>query len=75
VRALAVELGYGERQLRRRTMQHFGLSPSALILQRRLTKGRELILARRYESKAEVAHAVGLSPGYFTRRYRTAYPD
>ena len=75
VRALASELGYGERQLRRRTMQHYGLTPSALILQRRLAKARELILAKRHESKAEVAHAVGLSPGYFTRRYRSAYPN
>ena len=73
VSALAKELSYSERQLQRRVREHFGLSPSEFLLERRLTKGRELVTEGRYGTLAEVAHAVGLSPGYFSRRFRRAF--
>lgn len=72
---LAKTLAYSPRQLQRRVREHFGLSPSALLLQRRLERGRELLTAGPYETTAEVAHAIGLSPGYFSRRYRRMYHD
>ncbi|PXA05020.1 hypothetical protein DDZ13_03390 [Coraliomargarita sinensis] len=50
------------------------MTPSALILTRRLEKGREFLAGGHYETMAEVAHQVGLSPHYFSRRYRRAYP-
>jgi PAS domain S-box-containing protein len=75
VKGLAEALGYSERQLLRRVMQHAGLKPSALILQRRLERAHELIQAKRYDTLAEVAHAVCLSPGYFSRRYRRTYGE
>jgi len=75
VKQLADLIGYSERQLLRRVMQHAGLKPSALILQRRLERAHELILSKRYETMAEVAHAVCLSPGYFSRRYRSVYGE
>lgn len=75
VTELARHLGYSERQLRRRVIEHFGMKPSALLLQRRLACARDLITKHRYETLAEVAHTVGLSPGYFSRRYRRAYPN
>lgn len=70
---LARRLAYSSRQLQRRVREHFGLSPSALLLQRRLEAAREHIKAGRFETTAEVSHAVGLSPGYFSRRYRRAF--
>lgn len=70
----ADELSYSSRQLQRLVREHFGLSPSAFLLRRRLELGRELIGDGRHETMAEVAHAVGLSPGYFSRRYRRMYP-
>jgi hypothetical protein len=44
-----------------------------LLLERRLKRAHGFVLERRVETLAEVAHAVGLSPGYFSRRYRQAY--
>lgn len=73
VEELAKQLGYSTRQLRRRVVAIFGLSPAALLLKRRLEKAHELIQARRFSTVAEVAHAVGQSPTYFSRRYRQAY--
>lgn len=75
VKQLAEALGYSERQLLRRVMQHAGVKPSELILQKRLERAHELIEAKRYDTLAEVAYAVCLSPGYFSRRYRRAYGD
>lgn len=75
VSTLAQKLAYSPRQLQRRIREHFGLSPSALLLQRRLETGREYFTTGPYETLAEVAHAVGLSPGYFSRRYRRMYPE
>ncbi len=74
VMALSQELGYSSRQLRRRVREHYGQSPAELLLRRRLERGRELIATGRYSTRAEVAHAVGMSPGYFSRRYRRAFP-
>lgn len=73
VAALAKSLGYSSRQLRRRVLAACGLAPATLLLQRRLERGHELVEARRYATVAEVAHAVGLSPTYFSRRYRQVY--
>jgi len=67
---LARAMGYSSRQLQRRVLVHYEITPAALLLERRLARARELIAARRHETLAEVAHAVGLSPGYFSRRYR-----
>ena len=75
VKKLAEMLGYSERQLLRRVMQHAGEKPSALILSRRLERAHGLIESKRYETLAEVAHAVGLSPGYFSRCYRRMLSD
>ncbi len=75
VAALAGRLGHSPRQLRRRVREHYGRSPAELILRRRLERGRELLATGRYATRAEVAHAVGLSPGYFSRRYRRAFPE
>ncbi len=72
---LAQKLSYSPRQLQRRVREHFGMSPSALLLQRRLERGRHLLCSGSHETLAEVAHAVGLSPGYFSRRYRRTYRD
>ncbi len=73
VSELARQLGYSNRQFRRRVVEHFGKTPSALLLEFRLRLGHELIESKRYETVAEVAHAIGLSPRYFSRRYRHAY--
>ncbi len=73
VEALARAVGYSPRQLRRRVVERHGVSPAALLLARRLSRARELIEAKRFETMAQVAHAVGLSPGYFSRRYRQAF--
>jgi PAS domain S-box-containing protein len=70
---LARKMGYSGRQLRRRTLSVHGQTPVALLLGRRLQRARELIDEGRYETVAEIAHAVGLSPGYFSRRYRNAF--
>ena len=75
VEALAVKLAYSSRQLQRRVREHFGLSPSAFLLRRRLERAREYVAAGRFETTAEVAHAVGLSPGYFSRRYRRMFDE
>jgi PAS domain S-box-containing protein len=75
VGALASELGLSPRQLQRRVRERYGRTPSALILNRRLAKGRELLTGGHYATLAEVAYQVGLSPTYFSRRYRRAYPD
>jgi CheY-like chemotaxis protein len=73
VTALAGKLGYSGRQLRRRIVAAYRLVPAALLLQRRLERAHALIEARRHATVAEVAYAVGLSPTYFSRRYRQAY--
>ena len=73
VKILAIQLGYSERQLLRRVMQTFGIKPSALILKRRLERAHSLLTSNRLETVIEVANAVGLSPGYFSRRYRREY--
>lgn len=75
VEAWARAVGYSPRQLRRRVVERHGVSPAALLLARRLGRAKELIEAGRYETMAQVAHAVGLSPGYFSRRYRQAFGD
>ena len=73
VEMLAKQLGYSSRQLRRRIVATYKMAPAALLLQRRLEQAHALIEARRFSTVAEVAHAVGLSPTYFSRRYRQAY--
>ena len=73
VEELARQLGYSSRQLRRRMLALCGTTPAAWLLQARLKAGHEMIGARRFTTVAEVAHAVGLSPTYFSRRYRQAY--
>jgi len=73
VKILATELGYSERQLLRRVMQAYGMKPSALILKRRLERAHALFTSKRFETISELAGAVGLSPGYFSRRYRREY--
>lgn len=73
VEALARELGYSSRQLRRRVLALCGTTPAAVLLKVRLEVAHELITGRRFGTVAEVAHAVGLSPTYFSRRYRQAY--
>lgn len=73
VTALAGKLGYSGRQLRRRIIAAYRLVPAALLLQRRLERAHALIEGRRHATVAEVAHVVGLSPTYFSRRYRQAY--
>ncbi len=73
VEQLAKELGYSSRQLRRRVLESYGLSPTALLLKHRLQTAHDMIGERRYGTVAEVASAVGLSPTYFSRRYRQAY--
>ena len=73
VEALARKIGYSPRQLRRRIVGLHDVSPAAFLLARRLARANELIEARRFETVAEVAGAVGLSPGYFSRRYRQAF--
>ena len=75
VTVLARKLAYSPRQLQRRVREHFGLSPSALILKRRMKQGRDLLREGRFDTMAEVAHAIGLSPGYFSRRYRRTFAD
>lgn len=70
---LARGMGYSSRQLRRRVIELYRMTPAALLLDRRLKKARELIDQKRFETVAQVAYAVGLSPGYFSRRYRHAY--
>ena len=74
VETLARRMGYSCRQLGRRVLELMATTPEAFILGRRLRRARELITERRFETQAEVAHAVGLSPGYFSRRYRQAFP-
>jgi len=73
VKALSGQLGYSKRQLLRRVMHSFGMKPSELILQRRLECAHEFLRGKHYETVAELAHAVGLSSGYFSRRYRRKY--
>lgn len=73
VEELSRQLGYSSRQLRRRVIAIFGMSPAALLLKRRMETAHELVRQRRHSTVAEVAHAVGLSPTYFSRRYRQAY--
>ncbi|TVP81828.1 MAG: response regulator [Puniceicoccaceae bacterium] len=73
VTELARQLGYSVRQLRRRVAEYFGQTPSALLLAERLRFAHELIHTQRCETVAEVAHAIGLSPRYFSRRYRHAF--
>ena len=73
VDALSRRLGYSSRQLRRRVLEWQGATTEAVILDRRLRRARQLIEDRRFETVAQVAHAVGLSAGYFSRRYRQVY--
>lgn len=73
VEELARMSGLSARQLRRRVLAHFDEVPAALLISRRLQRAHALILERRYSTISEVAHAVGLSPGYFSRRYRKVY--
>jgi DNA-binding response OmpR family regulator len=73
VEALARQVGYSSRQLRRRVLAVGGATPAALLLKARLEAAHALIGSRRFTTVAEVAHAVGLSPTYFSRRYRQAY--
>lgn len=75
VAELARALSYSQRQLQRRVREHYGLPPTTLILARRLARGRELLTGGHTETVAEAAHATGLSPAYFSRRYRRAYPE
>lgn len=75
VAMLSQKLGYSSRQLQRKVREHFGQSPCNLLLARRLERGRELLTSGHYATVAEVAHAVGLSPTYFSRRYRKAFGD
>jgi len=70
---LAKQLGYSSRQLRRRILSSHGMTPAAYLLKHRLGNAHIMIQERRYGTVAEVAAAVGLSPTYFSRRYRQAY--
>lgn len=73
VEELARGMGYSPRQLRRRVLERFQMTPVALLLSRRLKRAEELIEQKRFETISQVAHAVGLSPCYFSRRYRHAF--
>lgn len=75
VEALAHAIGYSPRQLRRRVAECFGVSPALWLLGRRMARAKVLMDARKFETRAEVAHAVGLSPGYFSRRFRQVGPQ
>jgi DNA-binding response OmpR family regulator len=73
VQTLARKMGYSDRQLQRRVVERFGKTPAAFLLERRLENAHTAINNREFSTVAEVAQAVGLSPGYFSRRYRHAY--
>jgi DNA-binding response OmpR family regulator len=75
VAKLARQVGLSPRQLHRRVLAEFGLTPVSLLTERRIQRGRVLLLAGQFETVAEVAHHVGLSPGYFSRRYRARFLD
>ena len=72
VETLARAVGYSRRQLGRRLLELTGHTTESFILSRRLRRARELIEGGMVETRREAAHAVGLSPGYFARRYRQA---
>ncbi|QTN30932.1 response regulator [Akkermansiaceae bacterium] len=73
VAVLAQQIGYSDRQLRRKVIGIAGESPSAVILSRRLQRAHELICCKRFATFSEVAAEVGLTPGYLSRCYRKRY--
>ncbi|RME20392.1 MAG: response regulator [Deltaproteobacteria bacterium] len=73
VAELARVLAMSPRTLQRR-MQEEGLpSPSAWLRTLRLRRGRQMIASGGYDTVGEVANAVGLARGYFTRLYAAEF--
>lgn len=76
VDGLARGMGLSPRQLQRRIIEYFGITPAALVLERRLSMAKALLDQKQVETLAQAAHAVGLSPSYFSRRFRLRFkPD
>lgn len=71
VEILARDCGLGVRQLQRLTREELGQSPGGLINQMRMERARDLLRDAKDLTVAEIAAAVGLSPHYFNRLFRS----
>ena len=73
-RELANALSMSPKTLGRRLKATHGLAPAAFIRSIRLNFARDLILARQYQTVAEIAHAAGFaSVGHFAKLYRSEF--
>lgn len=72
---LASRLGFSARQFQRRLNELCGESPVAFLRRFRLREAHRLIVEKRYRTLAEIAAAVGMSPAYFSRSYRTQFGE
>lgn len=73
VAALAAAMGSSERQLQRTVLELLGVTPSALIRERRLLRARALVETRAFVTLGEVAAEVGFAPSYLSRAYRAQF--
>ena len=71
---LASDLIMGERSLQRQLKKLTGLTPSQYIQEIRLTKARQLLENKTYDTVAKVAYAVGFSDAKtFSRRFKQRF--
>lgn len=73
VSALAKAMGSSERQLQRTVLDLLGVTPSALIRERRLLRAKALIESQAFHTLGEVAAEVGFASSYLSRAYRAQF--
>ncbi|MCC5840219.1 MAG: response regulator [Opitutales bacterium] len=71
IETVARQAGLSIRQLQRLTREELGQSPGGLVNQMRLEKAKTLLREAKDLNVAEIAAAVGLSPHYFNRLFRS----
>lgn len=71
IQTLSKALGMSERQLQRRCQEVFDCRPGEIVRQERLLRAQELLRAGEYATVAETAYAVGMTPSYLTRLFRS----
>lgn len=71
IQRLSRQLGMSERQLQRRSQEIFGCHPGEVIRNERLARAQALLRAGEFETVAEIAYAVGMTPSYLSRLFRS----
>lgn len=74
IESMAIEIGYSSAYINRVFKQHFGLTPHAFIVDKRIQKAKELIFTNPKLSLTDIAYEAGFyDQSHFIKKFKKAY--